>query len=96
MQSADAAQIGNTLYNDLEKVVLKEHPKVQALKDAFNRHNPLGCMMSGSGPTVFALTRSRAEAKDMLEKVQAEINDSDLKLWVAQFSSTGISILRQS
>lgn len=94
MQASHDKKIGDCLYNDLEKVVLKEHPKVQALKDSFLKLDPLGAMMSGSGPTVFALASSRIEAKQMLQTVQSEINDPDLNLWVTQFSSTGISIIR--
>ncbi|GAB1542726.1 4-(cytidine 5'-diphospho)-2-C-methyl-D-erythritol kinase [Scytonema sp. NUACC21] len=60
--------IGQLLYNDLERVVLPEYQKVQRLKETFQR---LGCatMMSGSGPTVFALTHSQAEAQQVLESV---------------------------
>jgi 4-diphosphocytidyl-2-C-methyl-D-erythritol kinase len=94
MQGGQAEQIGACLYNDLEKVVLKAHPKVQRLKDLFLKQNPLGAMMSGSGPTVFALTQTRTDAEKMRRAVQLECCDPDLKLWVTQFSSTGIAIVR--
>ena len=90
----DGQAIGDCLYNDLEKVVLKEHPEVLALKNSFLKQNPLGAMMSGSGPTVFALTEHRSKAEAILDAVQKEMDNSDLKLWVTQFSASGISVLR--
>lgn len=51
----DYKQIGALLYNDLEKVVLPEYSAVNELIEAFKSKNVLGAMMSGSGPTVFAL-----------------------------------------
>ena len=94
MQTSDGEKIGACLYNDLERVVLKEHPEVKALKESFLRQNPLGVLMSGSGPTVFALTQTRTDAEMIFQTVQADLNDPDLKLWVTQFSSTGISVFR--
>ena len=94
MQAEDALQIGACLYNDLEKVVLAAYPQVQRLKDSFLKQNPVGAMMSGSGPTVFALARTRDEAEILLEAVRADIHEPDLKLWVTQFSTTGISVVR--
>ncbi|MEI2583939.1 4-(cytidine 5'-diphospho)-2-C-methyl-D-erythritol kinase [Scytonema sp. PRP1] len=83
--------IGQFLYNDLERVVLPEYQKVQRLKEEFQR---LGCatMMSGSGPTVFALTHSQAEAQQILESVKIAIADPDLDLWVSQFTPSSIRI----
>jgi len=49
-------------------------------------------MMSGSGPTVFALTASMAEAEQVKERVKSAIASPDLDLWVAKFSNTGIRI----
>ncbi|MEM9137164.1 MAG: 4-(cytidine 5'-diphospho)-2-C-methyl-D-erythritol kinase, partial [Cyanobacteria bacterium P01_F01_bin.42] len=92
MQAVDAQAIGTCIQNDLEKVVLAAHPQVRALKDAFLRQNPLGAMMSGSGPTVFALTTTQADAETMLQVVQKEMNDPDLDLWVTRFAATGVVI----
>lgn len=84
-------QIGQLLYNDLERVVLPQYPQVQRLKKEFQH---LGCagMMSGSGPTVFALTKSQQEAQQVLESVKIVIPDPDLDLWVAKFTSSSIRV----
>ncbi len=88
----DAVKIGQLLYNDLEKVVLPAYPQVQRLREAFAECGVLGTMMSGSGPTVFALTESLSAAEKVKQQVQNAIADPDLKLWVAQFSAHGIRI----
>ncbi|MDX2100280.1 MAG: 4-(cytidine 5'-diphospho)-2-C-methyl-D-erythritol kinase [Leptolyngbyaceae cyanobacterium bins.59] len=86
----DRVQIGQLLYNDLERVVLPEYPQVQQLRDAFQQCDILGTMMSGSGPTVFALTASESQAQVVRDTVRHAIPDPDLELWVAQMVPTSI------
>ncbi|MCM1981951.1 4-(cytidine 5'-diphospho)-2-C-methyl-D-erythritol kinase [Lyngbya confervoides] len=93
MQAQDYVQIGQCLHNDLERAVLDELPRVARLKETFLKHQPLGCLMSGSGPTVFALTQTQAEAQALAQQVQAAIADADLQCWVTQFCRFGISVL---
>jgi 4-diphosphocytidyl-2-C-methyl-D-erythritol kinase len=88
----DSTKIGQSLHNDLEKVVLPAHPQVQQLRDAFASAGVLGTMMSGSGPTVFALTESYAHAEQVQQQVAAAINHPELDFWIAQFTSTGIRV----
>lgn len=88
----DKAKIGQLLYNDLERAVLPAYPQVSQLRQALQLPGVLGVMMSGSGPTVFALTESEAQALQVLEQVKAAISDPDLDLWVTEVSSTGIQL----
>ncbi|MGK7927378.1 MAG: 4-(cytidine 5'-diphospho)-2-C-methyl-D-erythritol kinase [Spirulina sp.] len=88
----DSIKIAQNLYNDLEKVVLPEHPQIQKLKQAFQNASVLGTMMSGSGPTVFALCPSRPEAERVKTRVQAEMDDPAIGFWITQLSGNGISI----
>lgn len=91
--SHDSHKISELLYNDLEKVVLPEHPKVQALKDTMARSpQAKGVMMSGSGPTVFALAESEADSQAIVTAVRAAIPDEDLGLWIAPFNPGGIRL----
>ncbi|MCC5651894.1 4-(cytidine 5'-diphospho)-2-C-methyl-D-erythritol kinase [Nostoc sp. XA013] len=85
-------QIYQLLHNDLERVVLPAYPQVQQLREEFQR---LGCpgIMSGSGPTVFALTKSQAQAQQIVEAVNAAISDPDLELWISQFTNSSIRVL---
>ena len=92
----DRMQIGQRLHNDLERVVMPAYPQVLQLQQAFQNTGVLGTMMSGSGPTVFALCESYNQAQQIQEQVRAAVPDSDLDLWVAQLSSTGIRVASYS
>jgi 4-diphosphocytidyl-2-C-methyl-D-erythritol kinase len=89
----DAVKIGGLLYNDLEKVVLPEYPLVSQLRTEFQRHPNLGTMMSGSGPTVFSLASSRAQADELYHQVRATITDPDLELFVTQVCDRGVRVI---
>ena len=88
----NAKEIGQRLHNDLEQVVLPKYPQVLQLRQAFQDTGVLGAMMSGSGPTVFALCESYDQAQHSQQQVRANFPDPDLNLVVAQFSSTGIRV----
>ncbi|MBE9066899.1 4-(cytidine 5'-diphospho)-2-C-methyl-D-erythritol kinase [Leptolyngbya cf. ectocarpi LEGE 11479] len=88
----DGAAIGSQLYNDLERVVLPAHNKVQQLRDRMANHGGLGTMMSGSGPTVFTLVKTQEAADAILGKVRTDLPDPDLKLWTARCTATGIRL----
>jgi 4-diphosphocytidyl-2-C-methyl-D-erythritol kinase len=89
----DIVKIGKLLYNDLEKVVLPAYPLVRQLRTEFQRHPNLGTMMSGSGPTVFSLASSTAQAEKLYHQVRAAIPDPDLELFVARFSDQGVRVI---
>jgi 4-diphosphocytidyl-2-C-methyl-D-erythritol kinase len=58
----DIAEIIAILSNDLEKVVLPRFPLLQDIKDALRNKGALGCLMSGSGSTVFGIFASEEKA----------------------------------
>jgi 4-diphosphocytidyl-2-C-methyl-D-erythritol kinase len=89
----DTVKIGKLLYNDLEKVVLPAYPLVSQLRSEFQQHPNLGTMMSGSGPTVFSLAASRAQADEIYHQVRATIPDPDLELFVTQFCDRGVRVI---
>ena len=85
----DSKAIGSHLSNDLEKVVLPAHPQVAELRNRM-QSDSIGAMMSGSGPTVFSLTDSRASAEEMRSRLASEFTDVDF--WIAPFTPTGIRV----
>lgn len=87
------SQIAQLLHNDLEKVVLPTTHQVAELREAFHSCGALGTMMSGSGPTVFALCESQEQAKEIEHKVRTIIDDPDVEFWVTKFSSHGIQVV---
>jgi 4-diphosphocytidyl-2-C-methyl-D-erythritol kinase len=49
-------------------------------------------MMSGSGPTVFALAKDLEGAESIAQAVHNQISDPDLELFVTSISSQGIHL----
>jgi len=88
----DGVQIGQLLHNDLERVVLPAYPQILQLRQTFQNAGALGAMMSGSGSTVFALCESYNQAQQVQQQVRAALPGSNLDLWLAQLSSTGIQV----
>ncbi len=93
IEHQDITTIGKLLHNDLEKVVLPEYPLVADLRTAFEQTDNLGVMMSGSGPTVFALAKDLVGAESIAQTVRNHISDPDLELFVTQISSQGVHLL---
>ncbi|MGM3308579.1 4-(cytidine 5'-diphospho)-2-C-methyl-D-erythritol kinase [Anabaena sp. WFMT] len=93
----DAAEISQKLHNDLEKVVLPAYPQVLQLRELFaSQEGVLGTMMSGSGPSVFAIVESPAQAELVKQQIRTAIPDEDLELFVTGTITTGIQIIRNS
>ncbi len=86
----NGAEIGKLIHNDLEKVVLPAYPQVAKLRSEFAQAGVLGAMMSGSGPTVFALCESEKQAIQVKEIVQTKIPNPQLDFWVTKLCSHGI------
>ncbi|WP_193196215.1 4-(cytidine 5'-diphospho)-2-C-methyl-D-erythritol kinase [Nostoc sp. MG11] len=90
----DAKEIAQKLHNDLERVVLPAYPQVLQLREVFaTQEGVLGTMMSGSGPTVFALVESEQQAKAVKLHLQEAIPDEDLELFVTCMTTHGIQVI---
>lgn len=88
----DAKEIAQKMHNDLEKVVLPEYPQVLKLKESFTKYDILGTMMSGSGPSVFALCESQEKAEKVKLCLREEIPSEDLELFVTRLINHGIQV----
>jgi len=55
LKSKNLEKIGDHLGNVLEQVTLRRYSSVREIKEKMIQSNALGVLMSGSGPTVFAL-----------------------------------------
>jgi 4-diphosphocytidyl-2-C-methyl-D-erythritol kinase len=89
----DVKEIADKMHNDLEKVVLAEYPQVSELKKSFAKYDILGTMMSGSGPSVFALCDSIDKAEEVKINLRKEIPDTDLELFVTKLITHGIQVV---
>ena len=89
----DTGEIAAKLHNDLERIVLPAYPQVLELRELFaTQAGVLGTMMSGSGPTVFALVESEEQAQAVKLQIRAAIPDQDLELFVARTITEGIQV----
>jgi 4-diphosphocytidyl-2-C-methyl-D-erythritol kinase len=62
IEAADHVLAGDALYDDLQAPVVRRHPEVGEVVDAFLAAGALGAVMTGSGPTVVALARHLGHA----------------------------------
>ena len=60
INAGDLHQIGQEMVNLLEPAALEKFPIITWVKDRLKSHGAQGVMMSGSGPTVYALFQDKA------------------------------------
>jgi 4-diphosphocytidyl-2-C-methyl-D-erythritol kinase len=63
LQRQDFLCLANLLFNDLEEVVIREYPAVREIKQKLIEAGAEASLMSGSGPTVFGVFKSRGKAE---------------------------------
>ena len=69
LESGDLGGIVSRLGNVLERVTVKRHPVIDELKREMTEGGALGSLMSGSGPTVFGIFSSGAQAREACERI---------------------------
>lgn len=72
MEEKDVAKMGKLLCNVLETVTIPMHPKIVKIKERLMELGAEGALMSGSGPTVFALFTEREKARKAAALVKRE------------------------
>lgn len=65
----DFPAVADNLFNALESVTEPAHPQITAIKEAMRDAGASGVLMSGSGPTVFALTPDRLAAEQLAARL---------------------------
>lgn len=63
-------QLASHMGNILEEVTVSEYPVIAHIKENLMAHGALNAMMSGSGPTVFALFEERAKAREAADALR--------------------------
>ena len=64
------AALAGLLENDLEEASFGLFPSLVAAKQALFDEGASGCLMSGSGPTLYGVCESRATAAELCRRVQ--------------------------
>ena len=68
--AGDAEALGRLLHNRLWEPARRVRPEVDEWLERLRATDPLGCLMSGSGSTLFALARDRRDAR----RIAAAVN----------------------
>ncbi len=84
-------KIADCLGNILEEVGIKQVPEIQLWKERLLKRGALGCLMSGSGPTVFGIFASQKPALEFLEEWQ------DQQCWMTATRpwNAGITVVKE-
>lgn len=72
LERGDLEGVARALWNRLEKPCFELFPAVREAKDDLARRGLLGCLLSGSGATVFGLARDRAQAEAVASSLRDE------------------------
>ncbi len=73
----DFAYLSTKLNNDLEKVVIKRYPVVREIKYRLLERGAIISSISGSGPTVFGVFKS----KEIASSIAKEMDTNRISLW---------------
>ncbi|PWJ50316.1 4-(cytidine 5'-diphospho)-2-C-methyl-D-erythritol kinase [Faecalicatena contorta] len=70
LKKGSLPEIAAAMGNVLEDVTIPMHPVIQDIKNEMKAAGALNAMMSGSGPTVFGLFNSKAQARKAQDKIR--------------------------
>ena len=71
LRSGDLEKLSILIFNDLQDGVFEKYPFLAMLKNAVIKTNALCCMMTGSGPTLFAVYADASIRDRAAEELQA-------------------------
>jgi len=94
----DYALIGRSMQDlVIEPVRSKLIPGFARVKQAAVANGALGCSLSGSGPTVFALSESAEKAKQTGAAMQAAFKKENLSsnIWISAVNKEGAKIIKE-
>lgn len=91
LKSGELGRIVQAQENLLEIVAMKRYPAVSKIKELLLKAGALGAMMSGSGPSVFAICQSKAQASQVADEVRRAEPDTFIE--VTEPVSSGIEII---
>lgn len=78
VKSGDLERIAAGLSNDLERVTQKAHPVIGEYKRILRENGALNSLMTGSGPTVYALAKTEREAERAAEAIRSTHSEAEV------------------
>ncbi|GAA4719897.1 4-(cytidine 5'-diphospho)-2-C-methyl-D-erythritol kinase [Isoptericola chiayiensis] len=91
LRAGDPTALGAALHNDLQAAALDLRPELERTLEIARNGGALGAMVSGSGPTVAALARSRQHALAIAATWTAE--DAADSVWCTTAPAAGARVL---
>ncbi len=80
LQTVDLAAASVEFYNSLEAPALHKYPVLALYQEFLREHGARAALMSGSGSTTFAITRTVADGEKLVEKFKARFGENN---WTA-------------
>jgi 4-diphosphocytidyl-2-C-methyl-D-erythritol kinase len=99
LKSGNQKKLIQTLSNGFEPVVYEAYPEVKALRNGMLELGCLSANISGSGPTLYGITTSLAEAVSIEEnfvewhRLQKDLSQVKVDTWTARSVDFGTSII---
>lgn len=84
IKQQDLPGVAAKVCNVLESVTIPAYPEISEVKEYMRHHGALNSMMSGSGPTVFGLTRDQSQAEYIAEKLKSHVKFREMEVIVAK------------
>jgi len=72
IKEGDIVGITENVGNVLEAVTLKMHPEIKKIKEKLLAAGARTALMSGSGPTVFAIVDNQQQGEEIVEKIKED------------------------
>lgn len=89
--NSDSKTLKNGLINVFEPYIKDEYPEVKNIINKFNELNALGVQMSGSGPSVFGLYPTLADAQKAFMSLSKDYSDVYLTSFCTKYSALTVS-----
>jgi 4-diphosphocytidyl-2-C-methyl-D-erythritol kinase len=86
VQAGDVAEIGQLLHNRLQTVAQRMCPVIGRVVQRLAQLEPAGVLMSGSGPSVYALCRNHGEAVRIARQLRRGLKEEASVLLVRSYS----------
>ncbi|MCR4589559.1 MAG: 4-(cytidine 5'-diphospho)-2-C-methyl-D-erythritol kinase [Lachnospiraceae bacterium] len=92
VRTGDVKEMGASFSNVLEKVTIPKVPVIEEIKEFLKDRGAGAVLMSGSGPTVFALSGDEGKLKEISEEGKLRFPECDVILTTTKRKENGTNI----
>lgn len=84
LANGDLEEIGRRLHNRLQAPAKRLRPELKGWMERLAATQPLGCLMSGSGSTMFALARDLRDARRIAAAIAADASAAGTRMMIVR------------